>query len=169
MRKRGNKAQMQISFGMIFSIILIIFFIAFAFFGIKKFLGVNDEIASKKIVSDLNSDIEKMWKSSKGSREVSYSVPRGVDAVCFGEKYDEYENKTYNLFFLPEEKFDMGNIEHLDLEKTLNGEERLCFDVDNRKVSFVIDKDYGETLITISREGRGLNFPAGSVPEENGW
>ena len=89
-----KKAQLKISFGMIFSIILIIFFVAFAFFGIRKFLGVHDEITSEKLIDDLNNDIEKMWKSSRGSQEVSYNVPRDVKSVCI--KDDEYEN----IYFL---------------------------------------------------------------------
>jgi hypothetical protein len=61
-----KKAQMEISFGMIFSILLIVIFIAFAFFGIKKFLEVHNEILSKKFIDDVNADITKMWKSSRG-------------------------------------------------------------------------------------------------------
>jgi uncharacterized protein (UPF0333 family) len=147
-----NKAQMEISFGMIFSILLIIVFIAFAFFGIKKFMEVQNEILGKKFIDDLNTDIEKMWKSSRGSQELTYTLPSKVKSVCFGEKNIEYEDDSYNVYYLPEKLFDNGKLNYVNFEKTLKGKDEICFEVENRKVSFVISKDYGEDLVTISKE-----------------
>jgi uncharacterized protein (UPF0333 family) len=80
---RNSRAQMQISFGMIFSILLIIVFVVFAFFGIKKFLEVQDKIVVKNFINNLNNDLEKMWKSSRGSQEAIYVFPNKIEEVCF--------------------------------------------------------------------------------------
>ena len=53
--KTKKNAQMQLSFGMIFSIILIVFFLAFAFFGIRAFLGVQDSAKTAKFLNDFQS------------------------------------------------------------------------------------------------------------------
>jgi hypothetical protein len=156
MKKRGCKAQLKLSFGMLFSILVIIVFIIFAFLGIKRFVSVHEDLACRKLVDDLKVDIDKMWKSSKGSLNVSYSVPKKVDAICFGEKNTEYEDDFYNVYFLPEERFPGGVLEHVDLVKSLGNKERLCIPAKDRKVSFVIDKDYKEILVTISAKGRTL-------------
>jgi hypothetical protein len=163
----SNKAQMQISFGMIFSILLIIVFIAFAFFGIKKFMEVQNGILGKKFIDDLNNDLEKVWKSARSSEEVSYSLPDKVESVCFGEKNTEYENDMYNVYFLPEGEFDGGKLNRVDFEKTLNGEEELCFPVKNKKVSFVLSKSYGETLVTISKNESSRETNYGGNTEGN--
>jgi uncharacterized protein (UPF0333 family) len=49
---KNKKAQLKISFGMIFSIILVISFLAFGFFAIQKFLGIQENIIMKKFVDD---------------------------------------------------------------------------------------------------------------------
>ena len=64
---------MNISFGMIFSILLIVFFIAFAFYGIKKFLGFQDTIKIEKFLDDLQSDVDRVWRGSQASQEKNRS------------------------------------------------------------------------------------------------
>ncbi len=90
-----KKAQMKLSFGMIFSIILIIIFIAFAFYAILKFLDLQDSIKTAQFSDDLQYDINKMWKSSQGSQPREYLLPSKIKSVCFVE--DKYENE--NLIF----------------------------------------------------------------------
>ena len=49
---------MELSFGMLFSIILIIIFIAFAIYGVSKFLSLQKGIQTKTFANDLNFDID---------------------------------------------------------------------------------------------------------------
>ena len=79
----NKKAQMQISFGMIFSIILIIFFLAFAFFGIRAFLSVQGSGETAKFLNDFQSDAEKVWKSAQSSENEEYTLPDERSFVCF--------------------------------------------------------------------------------------
>ena len=78
MNKRG---QMNISFGMIFSIILIVVFIAFAFFAIQKFLDIQNSVQVGKFGADFQADIDKMWRGSQGSQENKYFLPSKIKYV----------------------------------------------------------------------------------------
>ena len=83
MNKRG---QMHLSFGMIFSIILIIAFVAFATYGILKLLAFQQDAKYHQFIDDLSSDIDKVWKSSQGSQEFTYSIPSSISGICFVKK-----------------------------------------------------------------------------------
>ena len=59
---RGDKSgQMKISFGMIFSIILIIAFLGFAIYAIMTLLEIIDNAKIAKFVEDLQGDVDKMY------------------------------------------------------------------------------------------------------------
>ena len=64
--KRG---QMKLSFGMIFSIILIIIFISFAFYAIQKFLSIQNSVQVGKFVNEFQQNVDKIWKGSQGSEK----------------------------------------------------------------------------------------------------
>lgn len=164
-----NKGEMQISFGMIFSIIMIIIFITFAFYGIGKFLSIQNTAQAGKFANDLQNDIDKMWKSSQGSQEQEYFLPSKVKYVCFTNYEDKdvsrgsYANffeetrqaffEEENLFLYPigsGEGFDSVALEHLDIEKITEEDNPLCFANENGKVVFTIKKNFGEALVTIS-------------------
>src|SRR3989344_5028963 len=132
-RKNG---EMQISFGMIFSIIMIIIFITFAFYAMQKFLGIQNAAQAGKFANDLQNDIDKMWKSSQGSQEQEYFLSSKVKYICFASYKDEDESRgsradffdelnqaffeEENLFLYPVgsgEGFDSVALEHLDLNK----------------------------------------------------
>ncbi|HJZ18790.1 MAG TPA: hypothetical protein VJ208_01680 [Candidatus Nanoarchaeia archaeon] len=160
---RKKRGQMKMSFGMIFSIILIIIFLAFAFYAIQKFLGLKDSVQVAKFANDLQADVDRMWRGSEGSEEKEYAIPGKIGYICFtdyksGETgryanfYKELEQTFYeneNLFFFPLSS--VGNayeIKHVDIEKTTE-ENPKCFENIKGKVSFIIKKDFGETLATI--------------------
>ena len=115
-KKRGSKrGQMKLSYGMIFSIILIIVFLAFAFYAIKKFMGIQNTVMVGDFIDSLGSDVDKMWKGSQGSQEREYRLPKKIQYVCFADFYsserggkDEYYpelkrvfNEKENLVFYP--------------------------------------------------------------------
>ena len=143
MQKEKIRGELNLSFGMIFSIILIIAFIVFSFYAIKKFLDFQDTINIEKFKDDLQSDIDNLLRSSDGSQEVKYNLPEKIDAVCFKE--DDYEN----LYFESERIFVGKKINHLDIIATLDGEDSACFDNINGKVKMILKKDFGDVLVTI--------------------
>jgi hypothetical protein len=134
------------SFGMIFSIILIIVFLAFAIYAIIKFLELQESIKITQFESNLQSDIDKMWRSSQGSQKLEYSLPKKITAVCFID--DEFQNMIFNS-----EKIIPGKkINNIDIAKTIGAEEQLCVPNVKEKVSLIIKKDYGEALVTIAKQ-----------------
>lgn len=143
MRKGVRKAQLNLSFGMIFSIILIIAFLAFAFYAIYKFLDFQNSAKILQFSRDFQDDIDRMWKSVQGSYEAEYSLPQKVEAVCIVN--NEYEN----MIFQSKNYIDGRKIEHIDMAKTLGGSKSLCFENVRGKVRMIIKKNYEDSLVTI--------------------
>ena len=143
MYKRG---QMKLSFGMIFSIFLIIVFIAFAFYAISKIVNLQKGIQVEQFVDNLQQDVKKVWLSSKSSQEETYSLPDNIDSICF--RKDEFNN----LIFRSSEFVDSRNIKYLDILKiTAGGEDPYCINNIDGKIKLSLKKDFGETLVTITR------------------
>lgn len=153
-KKRNDKgAQMQIGFGMIFSVILIIAFIAFAVYGINKFLCVSKMAQIESFKNDFQNDIDKMWRSTSGSQPVNYVLPKKIKQVCFID--DEYSN----MYFYPENYGCQITsdilLKNVDIDKTIASStarpKKLCIDTSSGKISMVIKKSYNEDLVTITR------------------
>lgn len=137
--------QMKLSFGMIFSIIMIIVFVGFAFYAIKTFLGLQDSTEIGTFIGDLQSEINKAWKSEQVSQEKEYSLPSEIESVCFVD--DEYEN----LFFRSDEFFEGGKINYIDILKTTATENPFCIENKDGKIKIRLEKDFGEAMVTITR------------------
>jgi len=160
-----KRSQMQISFGIIWAIILIVAFIAFAFYAVQKFLGMQRTLEVGGFANDFQEDIDRIWKSSKASQEVSYALPSKIEKICFIDYYSSLDGKnkeigenlrqvfyeTENVFFYPigsAEGLDAMAIKHLDIEKITESENPKCFE-NSGKVEFIIKKDYSNPLVVI--------------------
>ncbi|MFH1801291.1 MAG: hypothetical protein ABH804_00440 [archaeon] len=163
--KRG---QMQLSFGMIFSIILIVIFISVAFYAILKFLDVQNSMKVGKFLNDFQTDVDRMWKGSHGSQEVEYYLPSKIEYVCFidyslqskGSRADIYNKmkQVYyeheNIFFYPlgsAEGMDASEIEHINLEKITESENPYCVQNVDGKIKFTLKKNYDEATVDVTR------------------
>jgi hypothetical protein len=146
--KDYKKAQTQISFGVIFSIILIIIFIAFAVYGISKFLSVNKLAQIEKFKADFQADINKMWTSTQGSQSVEYSIPNQIQQVCFAD--GEFEN----MYFIPSD-YEGGVLKNVNIPETIKSSKdkpkKLCIESSKGKISMTIKKYYNESLVTITK------------------
>ena len=140
----SKRAQMKLSFGMIFSIFLIIVFISFAIYAIIKFINLQSTIQIETFQNNLQADVNMMWQSQQGSREVSYSLPNKIRAVCFTR--GEYAN----LMFKSEDLLDEGNVENIDIEFITSEENPYCIGNINGEISMTLAKDYGESLVKIT-------------------
>lgn len=162
---RTKKGQLQISFNMIFSIILIIAFIAVAIFAITKFLGVKDCSLIGMFKEDLKNEIDTAWKGQEKTNNFEGSLPFKIKEVCFIdfskpgrgniEYYDavkKYENKGFNMFFWPYAKIcpDLSyfNIEHIDIDKITSSKNPYCIK-SNGKVKLKIEKGFNDLLVSI--------------------
>jgi hypothetical protein len=153
-RGRGISGQTQISFGMIFSVILIIAFIAFAVYGITKFLCVNKVGQVERFKSDFQGDINNMWRSTQGSQEVNYIIPRNIKQVCFSD--GEFENMYFVISKSNNCGFSDGDLlSNVDIAKTIAGStsrpKKLCIDSSDGKIYLTIKKAYNEDLVTITK------------------
>lgn len=165
-----KEAQMNLSFGMIFSVILIIFFLAFAFYGIKKLIDIQKETNILKFKTEIESDIDKMWKSTKGTYTPKnpYKLPSEIEYVCFADfesekigsnenlynKLERYYHGKENMFFYPVTSFGKSmvstEIEHINIEKITEEENPFC--IENKKgIKITLIKDFGENLVKIER------------------
>ncbi len=163
-----KKGDFSISFGMIFSIILIIIFIIFSFWAIQKFLGIQNSAQIGKLSGDLQADVDKIWKGSEGSQQQEYFIPSKVKYVCFADYISNARGKNFNffkdlnaafngeenLFFYPigsANGFDSANVKHIDLGNTTAEDNPLCFENIKGKVRLTMKKNFGEALVRIVR------------------
>lgn len=173
-----KKAQMQLSFGMIFSIILIIVFLSVAFYAITKFLNLKDNIQTGDSINKLQSDVDRIWKATQASESHDYLFPKKIKLVCFIDYtqnprgkfttykeedeiiniYDELERSMstegQNLFFYP-----MGSggsinayeLKHINLTKIVEEDNPYCFENFRGKTPMVLKKEFGKKLVIIKR------------------
>ena len=143
----NKRGQMKISFGMIFSIFLIIVFIAFAFYAITKFINLQKTVQIESFADNLQSDIDRAWGSTgRASANEAYSLPNKVESVCFTD------NQFNNLMIRFSESTEEGDIKHIDIAKITSSENPYCISNIDGKVKLTISKDFGENLVTIIRQ-----------------
>jgi len=145
--KRG---QMKVSFGMIFSIILIIFFIAFAVYAIYKFLGVQSFANTQQFTDNLQKDVDTIWSSAQATQPETYSLSTSISEICFTNPGSAGSDNLllYDKSGVPKQS---ASIKHLNITAMIPaGQSEKCFNNANGKVSLVIEKDFGENLVRIT-------------------
>lgn len=142
MEKRG---QLEISFGMIFSIILVIIFLAAGFYAITKFIELQQSIQIENFGKNFQDDVDKMWKSLQGSQARTYPLPSKISSVCITD------DDLVNLEFVSAQIVPGKFIKNLDIEKIMEEENPFCIANVNGKINLVISKEYGETLVTVGK------------------
>ena len=95
--KKGG--QLKISFGMIFSIILIIAFISLAIYGILWFLEKQKVAKVGMFYQDFQDDVDSLYRGTYGSDEFVYSLPGEIEEVCIIRTQYTYEDnlKLYRV------------------------------------------------------------------------
>jgi len=174
-RKLNKSGQeiMGMSFGVIFSIFLIVIFIVFAFIAIKHFLGLRDCSEVGMFYDELQKEVTGAWSSSykdNSANPMKINVPSGIKTICFGNlsdtgtlveddnynlimDYGYFEESGANLFLIPpEEGCDMPfkKIKNLNITKTIemNGNANpYCFDVKDNGI-VIIKEFYGDVYLT---------------------
>lgn len=169
MKKRKNKKAQHIfgiSIGMIFTIILIVFFIIVAIITIKSILSTQNCIKIGIFVNDLESEINAAWNQDTRTLEFKGNLPSGINKTCFantterftgidrdlGIEIDIYPDK--NMFFFPSTKAcDMAEheIEHLDIDWITRSNNPYCIPVNKGKIFFMIEKESDDRLVKIRK------------------
>lgn len=150
---------MDLPFGLIFSIFLIIVFIVIAFIAVRYFLNTGKCADVGLFYRDLQNKVDDAWKSTETVKEMSISLPSGITKICFanmsarktsaeGEEILNYNNEQ-NLFLLPPEKacnMEGKAIAHIDINKITEKRNPYCIPVENK---IKIKKDIYSKFVVI--------------------
>lgn len=171
--KKGKSKKGQgifgMSFGMIFSIILIVFFVAVAFIAIKSFLDTQRCAQIGIFKDNFQTEIDKSWNSENSDFEFKGRLPTQIKYVCFadlskpitatgtagniGRELGVYQGYIANMFLYPTEPAcDMvyHEVEHLDIDKIISSKNPYCIAVDDGNINIHITKKFGEKLVSVS-------------------
>ena len=161
--KRGD---IQMSFGMIFSIIIIAATIAVAIYAITLFMNSTEKIKYGTITKDIEEQAKQLRQAEGGSKAITLDAPRNVEELCFVDlsknsqnaqflEFKDYDSsKEMNFFFYP-----IGEAEKLDAD---SGRKLNCGTENNYIDCFVfarnplcIPVEGGRVKIRLTNPGNG--------------
>jgi hypothetical protein len=162
MKIRGGKGQIQLSFGMIFSIIIIIATVAVGFYVVTYFLNLSSCTKVGLFWDSLNKEIDKAWNADMTETVFKGDLPSGIKKVCFGNFTQAYaasdsiqfnELRTYeipgrNAYLYPTGK--ACDIAFYALKHARTGE-FFCVPVSSGKASIKLSKTSFDALVKLSR------------------
>ena len=154
---RDKKAQeiFGLSFGVIFSIFLIIIFFVVAVVAIKGFLDLGKTSGVGLFYKDFQSEVDRAWNSQSSEFEFKINLPKDIEQVCFAnlsseitaysasyQQIKDYEFHEANVFLLPPQNtknMPWKNINHLNISKTTEEKNPYCVPAGG---SLIIKKDF---------------------------
>ena len=156
-----NKRGLQISFGIIFSIIIIIAIIGVAFYAISYFVDLGRCTDISLFHNDFQEEVNEIWNSEIARESFVGTLPGGIEAVCFknpesqvnlrGGEYEELQDYFVtrgNTFLYPVESAcgqESRIIDHLDLSEL----EWHCFGVREKQVRIPLEKGSFDSLVRV--------------------
>ena len=168
---KGNRGTIELSFGMIFSIIIIIAIVGVATYAIVSFLELGKATELSLFHQKFQETIDGVWGSSITDKVVSFTLPAGIKFVCFGNlssnswnpnyeiEYNDFkrygsnfEKQNTNRFIYPTAKageFSYKKVSKIDLSEL--GTNFECFEVRDRKIQVRLKKDTFDALVKIKR------------------
>lgn len=166
-REEKKKGQFQLSFGVIFSIILIIFFVVMAIYVIIKIIGIQCTIQGGKFKDDFQREVNRIWASDVG--EDSYrdymlgTIGKNcLEYVCFynggqlkgifKEQYDEIKDfyiEGNNLYFYPVKKSGAMSFKIDNLNNENFKSNPFCFKVEKNRVRISLKKSESDALVSL--------------------
>ena len=167
-KSKRSQQILGLSFGVIFSIILIIFFILITFIVIKSFLSTKSCAQLGIFKSKLENEVKNSWNSQYVSSKFKGVLPSKVKKVCFsdlssqfkgvnrdiGEEFSVYEGNNKNMFFYPIEsacEIPAHNIPHINLDLLTINENPYCINVENGIIEIQIEKKINDRLVSLLR------------------
>jgi hypothetical protein len=168
MGKRGQFI-FGMSYGVIFSIIIIIATIGVSVYAIIHFMSVNECAEIGMFYNDLEKNLDVAWKS--GIYDDSFGedsfLPSGIEMVCFGNLINppapgfdliqqnllgKYGTSSSNIFLEPaDEACDMPT-NHLKCgnSECMRVDGLFCVNVTNNKINIRLSKGTTESSVTVS-------------------
>lgn len=168
--KSNKKAQetMGMSFGMIFAIILMIFFLVVTFIAIKSFLSTSNCAKVKIFVDKVQTEVDKTWNSQQDNSVITGMLPSNIEYICFGnltksihgssetmgKELEIYSFYNANMFIFPEGnscEMPYHKIKHLDVEGTIKDENPVCIPVNKGVIKVKIEKAFNQRLVKVTK------------------
>ena len=174
MQKRvfNRKAQMEIPFQLIFSLILIAAFIYTASVGIKYFLATAELAKTNLFITQLEGDVNNIWvTTSEATKTYDYALPSSIKYVCFNSPNNLTQasltnlnitacndfgryitpfkdiSKNFNMFFCPANS--AGKIK-APIYTSINCKGKNCLEF--KKSPYCIQNIRGNVRITLTKE-----------------
>lgn len=171
--KRGQEV-MGMSFGVIFSIIIIIAIIGVAVYAIVHFVGLKKCTDTGFFYRDLQDEINRAWTAGTGRYRNTISIPvpggitgqDGITHFCFGNlninaptfsvQQTELRNLMQfglegNAFLYPPNEACDGELFYFNLEHVEAGNNFFCIQKDNDgKITTAVMKEPSDRVVTIS-------------------
>ncbi len=144
---RPKRAQqtMDIPFGMIFSLFLIMVFIVIAFIAIKNFLSVGDCAGVGQFYEKFQDKIDEAWTSQSSDFSFRIDLPSGINTICFIDfsrplrdegnlswELGRYSVEDVNVVLFPVTdacNMESKKINHINISKITEGKNPYCVDV----------------------------------------
>jgi hypothetical protein len=168
MKSKHAQEFLGMSFSVIFSIFLIIFFIVVAFIAIKAFLSSQQCAKIGIFTKDLQYEIDKAWNSQVSDYEFKRSLPSNLQYVCFanlskpmqntgiesdiGEEIRIYEESGDNMFLYPLEKaceLPNNKVKHLNIEEMTKTKNPYCIKTSRGQIVLKIEKGFSDILVSV--------------------
>jgi hypothetical protein len=165
-KNKKGQGTFEMSFSMIFSILLIIFFVIVAFIAIRAFLKTKDCAQIGIFYEDFEVEVRKAWNSQKSNFEFKGNLPGSLEYVCFanlsinprgefeniGTDIWIYQGSDANIILSPHQKacIPYNTIAHLDIEKITFNNNPYCVEIIDGRISLKIEKDFNERLVRVS-------------------
>jgi hypothetical protein len=144
--KRGQQS-IGMSFGMIFSIFLIVVFIFVAFMAVRFFLDLGDSAGVGMFYDELQDAVDDAVSSQETTKSFDINLPNDVKRVCFsnlsdvitnaGEDYDIIERYSVydaNVFLIPPETAEnmaWKKINRINISAITKEQNPYCVDVED--------------------------------------
>lgn len=165
-KSKRSQETLGIGFGVIFSIILIVFFIVVAGIVIKSFLDTQKCAELGIFVDRFDSEVKKTWNSQSYKGPFKGILPGSIDYVCFanlsnsivgqfeeeGHDISLYEGRRANTFFYPTNKaceMPFNQINHIDLERITKTNNPNCVPVADGKIVLDLEKGLTDRFVNI--------------------
>jgi len=165
-KEKSGQMFLGLSFNMMFSLFLIVFFVIIAFIVINAFLKTQKCAQVGLFIEDFEIEIERAWNSQSQLRpDVKFTLPSGVSHVCFsnlsaplvggfsdiGRVITRYDVRNTMFLYPPEQTCDMARIvvRNLDLEVINSDMNPYCIMAEDGKVLITIEKKFNERNVLI--------------------
>lgn len=164
--KRSQGGVFGLSFGMIFSIILMAIFVVVAFIGIRYFLDFKTCSDVGFFFSELQNKIDVAWHADSYIGYYNATLPSGVQYVCFMDLkspsknantieesiyedtlHNEYKSDLNTYLYAPGKNFCVNSKTTKNID--LTAKNPICIPVIKNKISIKIERKFDSPLVFV--------------------